>query len=316
MDSIKNLKQETDNNESLITILIYDKIASSVIKYLESQLEKAKNISNPIKKHKMNNRLFSIIRYLNDNFEESDIINNIFLINDTIFRYNLTESEIKIAKEYNFEKLMIRNENIFLIDYLLDLFNNFEFIYNIKINKNEYSVSKFNKNKSKIIGADGCKLSNESVILNEIENIRKNENYKDLIIIFGVSPYINKLGVIKNVLINNEFMNNNDLYNLYLNEIMKKNMIELEKRLNDLKNEKTNLDLYLFGKLKIEIKEAIESYSVKELYIEERKLEKLKEFVDESFFNFKIIVIKSLESGDSADNFIKNYNGIMGIKYF
>ena len=111
-------------------------------------------------------------------------------------------------------------------------------------------------------------------------------------------------------------MNNNDLYNLYLDEIMKKNMIELEKRLNDLQNEKTNTDLYLFGKLKIEIKEAIESYSVKELYIEDRKLEKLKEFVDESFFNFKIIVIKSLESGDSADKFIKNYNGIMGIKYF
>lgn len=316
MDCIKNLKNENDNNESLITILIYDKIASYVIKYLEAQLEKAKNISNPIKKHKINNRLFSMIRYLNDNFEESEMINNIFLINDTIFRYNLNESEIKIAKEYNFEKLMIRNENIFLIDYLLDLFTNFEFIYSIKINKNEYTVSKFNKNKSKNIGIDGCKLSNETIILTEIDNIRKNENYKDLVIVYGVSQYIAKLGIIKNVLIKNEFMNNNDLYNLYLNEIMKKNMIELEKRLNDLQNEKTNTDLYLFGKLKIEIKEAIESYSVKELYIEDRKLEKLKDFVDESFFNFKIITIKSLESGDSADQFIKNYNGIMGIKYF
>ena len=316
MDCIKNLKNENDNNESLITILIYDKISSYVIKYLESQLEKAKNISNPIKKHKINNRLFSMIRYLNDNFEESDIINNIFLINDTIFRYNLNEYEIKIAKEYNFEKLMIRNENIFLIDYLLDLFNNFEFIYAIKINKNEYTVSKFNKNKSKNIVSDGCKLSNEIIILTEIDNIRKNENYKDLVIVYGVSPYIAKLGIIKNVLIKNEFMNNNDLYNLYLDEIMKKNMIELEKRLNDLQNEKTNTDLYLFGKLKIEIKEAIESYSLKELYIEDRKLEKLKEFVDESFFNFKIITIKSLECGDSADHFIRNYNGIMGIKYF
>ena len=257
-----------------------------------------------------------MIRYLNDNFEESEMINNIFLINDTIFRYNLNESEIKIAKEYNFEKLTIRNENTFLIDYLLDLFTNFEFIYSIKINKNEYTVSKFNKNKSKNIGIDGCKLSNETIILTEIDNIRKNENYKDLVIVYGVSQYIAKLGIIKNVLIKNEFMNNNDLYNLYLNEIMKKNMIELEKRLNDLQNEKTNTDLYLFGKLKIEIKEAIESYSVKELYIEDRKLEKLKEFVDESFFNFKIITIKSLESGDSADQFIKNYNGIMGIKYF
>ena len=44
---------------------------------------------------------------------------------------------------------------------------------------------------------------------------------------------------------------------------MKKNHIELEKRLNDLQNSKTNIDLYIFGKLKIEIKDAIESYSIK-----------------------------------------------------
>ena len=44
MDIIKNLRNITENNETLITIFVYDKIASSFIKYLESQLEKAKNI--------------------------------------------------------------------------------------------------------------------------------------------------------------------------------------------------------------------------------------------------------------------------------
>jgi hypothetical protein len=83
-----------------------------------------------------------------------------------------------------------------------------------------------------------------------------------------------------------------------------------------MKNEKTNIDLYIFGKLKIEIKDAIESYSIKELYIEEKKLNKLKEFIDHTLLNFKIINIKSLENNDIADSFIKNYNGIMGIKYY
>ena len=68
--------------------------------------------------------------------------------------------------------------------------------------------------------------------------------------------------------------------------------------------------------LKIEIKDAIESYSIKELYIEEKKLNKLKEFIDHTLLNFKIINIKSLENNDIADSFIKNYNGIMGIKYY
>ena len=314
MDIIKNLRNITENNETLITIFVYDKIASSFIKYLESQLEKAKNISNPTKKHKINNRLYSMVNFINNNFQETDMINNIFLINDDILRYNLNEDEIKIAKEYNFDKIIIRNENIFLIDYFLDLFRNFNFIYNIKINKSEYCISKFNKNKSKEI--QNGKINNESNIISNIDLIRKTENYKDIIIIYGNSPFINKIGNIKNIIVKSEFLNNSDLYNIYLDELMKKNIIDLEKRLNDMNNEKTNLDLYLFGKLKIEIKDAIETYSIKELYIEDRKLEKLKEFIDESYFNFKIISIRSLESGDLAESFIKNYNGIMGIKYY
>jgi hypothetical protein len=59
-----------------------------------------------------------------------------------------------------------------------------------------------------------------------------------------------------------------------------------------------------------------ENYLLKELYIEEEKLEKLKTFVSEEFFNFKIFPIKVIEQGDIADNFIKNFNGIMGIKYY
>jgi hypothetical protein len=97
---------------------------------------------------------------------------------------------------------------------------------------------------------------------------------------------------------------------------MKKNHLLLEKRLNDMKNEKTNIDLYIFGKLKIEIKESIENYLVKELYIDEKKLDKLKLLVDNSLLNFKIIPIKSLQNGDIADNFIRDYNGLMAIKYY
>jgi hypothetical protein len=90
----------------------------------------------------------------------------------------------------------------------------------------------------------------------------------------------------------------------------------LEKRLADIQNSKTNLDLYVFGKLKMEILQAIESYQLKELYIESKKLEKLKSFVDHSLLNFTIIPIFSIERGDVGENFINDYNGLMGIKYF
>jgi len=91
----------------------------------------------------------------------------------------------------------------------------------------------------------------------------------------------------------------------------------LEKKINELTNPNTNLDLFVFGKLKKEILESIENFQLKELYIEKRKLDILKQCIcDDSCLNFKIIEIESLEEGDIASQFIDNYKGLMGIKYF
>ena len=53
------------------------------------------------------------------------------------------------------------------------------------------------------------------------------------------------------------------------NRKYEKNNDLLEKKLNELNNPNTNLDLFVFGKLKKEILESIEYYQLKELYIEE-----------------------------------------------
>ena len=90
----------------------------------------------------------------------------------------------------------------------------------------------------------------------------------------------------------------------------------LDKRLKELSNPNTNLDLFVFGRLKKEILEAIESFSVKELYIEERKIIILKDCLDDSHFNFKIIPIISLKEGDIGSKFIDEYKGLMCIKYY
>ena len=111
-------------------------------------------------------------------------------------------------------------------------------------------------------------------------------------------------------------LSHEEINKYFYNRKYDKNNILLEKKLNELSNSNTNLDLFVFGKLKKEILSAIECYQLKELYIEERKLEKLKQFVDDSYFNFNIIPIQVINSGDIADKFIKDYNGLMGIKYY
>jgi hypothetical protein len=311
MDILKEYKKYQENLDTLYSIIIYDKKISEIIKTIDGHLEKAKNITNPIKKNKIHNRLYLFKTFLEDKYEEEIMINCIYFIHDKIIEYSLKENEIWIAKEYQFHSFFIKNDTFFLIDYFIDLFYNLDFIYTIKINKNEMIIGKINKNKGK-------EIQTMKINLDEIENIRKIYNYKDSIIMYGnLQSYINKLEKIKGLIIYNELNGNREvLYQLYENEKMKKNMNELEKKLVDIHNPNTNLDLYVFGKLKVEIREAIESYSLKELYIEDKKLEKLKSFIDHDLLNFKIYPIQSLESNDIAERFIKDYHGIMGIKYY
>lgn len=312
MNILKEYKNIEENTDTLISILIIEKKYNEIIKFIQDQLNKANKITNPIKKNKINNRFYSLLKFIEENYNEESIINDIFLIHDKLIHYKLNENEIKITKIYNL-KIFLKCETFFYIDYFIDLFYNFNFIYSFKINKNDLCISKINKNKEKEL--ENFKINNEQKIYEEIENIRKN-NYKDIIIIYGNSPLLTKIDInIKNIIIEKKIINREEVYNLYELEIIKNNNLQLEKRLLDIQNSNTNLDLYVFGKLK-EIKEEIENYSLKELYIEDKKLEKLRKIVDNNFLNFKIIEIKSLKDGDIAYNFIKDYNGIMGIKYY
>jgi len=315
MDELKKFINIRNSLDVLYTILIYNKSVSSILNDIEIQRQKAKNISNPVKKHKIMERLFLFENYLNNNYNiDTDIINSIFLIDESVYRYDLTNAMLSIAKEYNMRDYFTKIDTFFHVEYLIDFFTNFNFIYHLKVNKNDVSLTKMNKNKEKEIY--NSKSITESGFNDLCNKIRSEYNYKENIFVSGNSPALfAKINNVKNIIIKNDNLSRNDVWDLYENELMKLNIVELDKRLIELENPKY-VDLYIFGKLKVEIKEAMECYALKELFIEEKKLEKLKEFVEPEYFNFKIYTIRSLEVGDSASNFINSYNGIMGIKYY
>lgn len=313
MEDLKKFTKINENHETLITIYIYNKNVLEIITLFEKELEKAKNISNPIKKNKLSNRYYNFIKKIYDLGEEH-IINSIFLISDEIIEYKLDKNNINTIIEYKLKEIFYVVDTYYHISYLIDLFTNFDFIYSICLSKNNAQLIKLNENKNKIIFEN--KISNENE-LNELITICKNDyNYKNLLIIYGESNVLNKLEPTKTYLVINEKKRYNEIYSIYQEKIYKNNLELLEKKLNELNNEKTNLDLFVFGKLKIEIKEAIETYSLKELYIEERKYELLQNIIEPEYFNFKIILIRSFQNGDIGYKFINDYKGLMGIKYF
>ena len=323
MDELKKFINIRNTLDVLYTILIYNKSVPSILNDIEEQRIKAKNISNPVKKHKIMERLFLFENYLNNNYNpdrntNTEIINSIFLIDESVYRYDLTTEMLSIAKEYNMRNYFTKIDTFFHVEYLIDFFTNFYFIYHLKVNKNEASLTKMNKNKEKEMY--NSKSITESGFNDLCNRVRNEYNYKENIFVSGNSPALfakinSNINSNKNIILKNENLSRNDVWDLYETELMKLNIVELDKRMIELNNPKY-VDLYVFGKLKVEIKEAMECYALKELFIEEKKFEKLKEFVPPECFNFKIYIIRSLEVGDSACNFINSYNGIMGIKYY
>ena len=312
MEEIKKYYTVTDTIDTLFTILIHHKTAKDVTLFFEDQLEKAKNIHHVIKKKKVNQRLYSFLEYIKHKYEENDIIHSIFLLDDTVIFYPLQKKEIETAHLYNMKNIYIQVDTYFHIDFLIDFFYNFDFIYAIELFKYDILISQLNKYKEKKI--DSFKNTQESKLLEEIDTLRK--TYKDILFIHGISSFFSKIPSFPNIIIVKKKLSKEELYELYLQNKMKQNHVLLEKRLQDMQNEKTNLDLYVFGKLKYEIKDAIEAYSIKELYIDSVKLQKLKTFISNDFLNFTIIPIYSIEKGDIAELFIRDYHGLLGIKYY
>ncbi len=309
------LKEEVDNNETLLSIMFCNKSDTSIIELLENNLEKVKKIDNPNKRGKLSANYFNLKKFIEE-FYNSQIINSIFFVNNKIYEYKLKKNEIAIINEYNIRNYLSYSDTTFRNNYFHDLFYNFDFNYSFIVNKNEYIIKKWNNSKEKII--ENSKI-NVSSIKDNYENIRKIQNYKNIIYIYGnniksikdISTYSNP-----KVLLNKDEYSPNELNNIAQIEEMKANHLILQNRLNDLQNQ-NKIDLYVFGKLKFEIKGAIESYLIKELFIQKEKYEKLLTFVeDKSAFNFKVYFIDIIENGDIGDTFIKNYNGVMGIKYY
>ena len=96
---------------------------------------------------------------------------------------------------------------------------------------------------------------------------------------------------------------------------MHNNFIKLESCFEMLKKENEE-HLVIYGSLEKEIKESIETYRVKTLFLHSKIKTNFDNLIDKSYINFEIIPITSYEKGDSGDILMTNYGGIIAIAYY
>lgn len=294
----KNLEWNRESLDGAFTILMYELDKDELIKELKHKLGLISKIKNTFKKVKLNDRLYEFLVQVEKSSIQS--YSNVVLIGSTgPIIYKLDKKDIEILKEFSIPNFTIENSENFNIKWLVDLFENFKF-YDIIINNSSGMTHWMgNLNKKKII--------KQNINLEYIKNLNSGWFFVGKIQPEFKTKYL--IEHYQNIMPWSEIIQNIEKYE------MGKKIVHLQEQLDKIENQG---DKFIFGD---DIYEYIENYNVKELYIHYNYKKDFDNKIIEkcliSNINFNIIEINSISSNNDASQILlKNYSGLLGVKYF
>jgi hypothetical protein len=309
MEILDELLKFKDNKDKYsYTILTHDYLNDEFIETMKNKLENInKKIKNSFSKKHINDRLYSFITYLESNFQLTEKVNGIFLIDSKVNFIPFSKDNIKFCNHWCISKFIMDHGEEFNIDFLFELLST-NFIKKVfKFDKSSYTVVEMDSTKSRNIESHSS--TDESSVL---EICAKHTP----LIICGQNQALKKFTNIENngIMIVQKNLVNSEIIELINEKEIKDNQIKFKKEFLDKISNPNEHDKLIFGRN--EVGEAILNFMVKKIFVNPKILKLLKEKVDASTLNFEINVIRSLESGDYGQTLNKDYGGIVGIKYY
>jgi len=302
---LKSNKTIQEKGKMLYTLLIYNHTSSEVISKLRTILEKVNlRMKDAFKKKLINERLYNIITNL-ENLKPTDKINHIILSGKEVNIYELSKEQLSICKKWNINDFYYTDNEYYEIEYLKELF----------CEKNIKTIGEFTGDTMKLIELDNVKdRILEEINFSNQEEFKKYYESNNLFLIHGTGSFIKKIKIIQNHKLFTRRLHLKDVNKTINKLIIEANQIILNKEvLSQLTNPACD-NLFLFGKK--EVSQGIMGYLIKKLFITQKLLTKLKNKIDDSLLNFDIVIVDSLNSGDIGDSFIKEYEGLIGVKYY
>jgi hypothetical protein len=273
-----------ENTDTLLTIIVHNTSCENFLTEIEQKLVKAKDIKDMKKKKLINDRLFKLKTYL-DSCQDT-IINSIFLIGNCFEKIPIKP---KFCTEWNLPKFQYFADYNFKIEYLVDIFEN----------ENLLNIVHVDKTNTHYIGTK-YKKKNMGTVDSSIYLVWQNLNV----------PFITygKITESKAIL---KLPNNTkweSIFDEYKKSETKKVLLKLQTVIKELSNPLKS-GLYAF---RAEIQDAIDQYLIKELYVSATEYKKL--VINNP--NFEVYIIESLEQGDSGHILQRDFDGVIGIKYY
>lgn len=299
MEELKSFKKIKGKQNSLITMIVYDTTQDELLKFIEKKIDLVKNIKDAFKRKISNDILFKLKCNVENCTENS--INKIYLVSENeINSFDLTKNNVKVLKEYKKVKIYYDTNERYNIDYILNLFNDFNFFIVLELDKKSGSYYEINSTKKKLLES---KSINNQVELLEVFDSKIN-------ILHGNST------LLKNLTTDKVYFNKRLCDEEVLEEIEKIVITKNHKMLEVLLSNQINPeydDKIIFGQ--IETKKFTELSMISKLYIHDSIYKRyLNVFKD--YINFEVYPIKKLKIGDISDTLSKDYDLCVGELYY
>ena len=216
---------------------------------------------------------------------------------------SIRKKELSVLIEYNVPKYIFMFGEFFQLQYINNLFNDLVFFSAVKVKGKNVVRFQLNSTKKKIV---------------EKKEIKKNDIDEYLsaltipVLVYGETK---KLKSKPGITFVNKQLSDCDILKYINEENMKINFHKVQ---NVFKLIEGGCDIskIVYGSVEKEIRLAIESYRLKELYVSTSKLEYLKKELDNALFNFEIVLIDTIDGKDIGYKLESDYNGAIGIAYY
>jgi len=305
-DTFNKFKDDKDKFESLYIFVIYDLSKDEMEEKFTKIFKQLDGISDSKKKGFLKSRIFDFKK--NIEMYKDDIINGIFFVGESIKYFELDKYYLETLKMFKVSKINFQFDKNYNIKWLKDLLLDRNYVNVLRVKNNDVSLTKFTSSKQLSIYSD----TQKSINLLEIINTKLIGDKDIKFLIHGSSTHLKQLNDFgyknKNCLgIILKELNLEETIDTIDKSIYEENIKELEVWLKKLLDPKEGHKL-VFGN---DIEEATEQGFIETIYCTPENKEKYSKFE-----NVNIKVVKSYKNGDSIYNYSKNYNGVLGIKYY
>ena len=236
-------------------------------------------------------------------------INSVFLIFDEVVEIKLSKKKKKILNEYGIHNFVFKYDNKFCIDYINDLFNDFNFVNVLNVKNNLLIHFQINSTKKKLIHKLNLTKMKE---LGKIDKYIQEQNLKFIII--GNSPKIKQISENNVIYKVNNIISDNEIIDVFNNYEKKEKQSILKKYIDNINHPSYNGKI-IYGNFNEYMLPEIEMYKLEKLFYHS-SLKKNISNIDQSYINFEVHEIHTLDKNDLGAVLLTNYGGFFGVKYY